>query len=251
MYILKIEHAFFLFVFLFSFFNEQTAFSQTKDQIVNLVWQGVGGRQAWSEARYFMFSCSTNLKEAFSEEHSFLWDRSTGACRFEGTNEQEQKVIVLFNTNNNKGKVFIDDKAVNNSDSAAFIIFPVKKTFDNETFWLFPPKSLTDASRLTVKEAELIGSTRYNVAEVQQFPVDTVPLKSKVYIDANTGRIFQWHTIDGKEHVIYKFLTSNFKDVGGGLLLPTVFIDAESGFFMKFPIVSALINIESDKLSKP
>ncbi|WP_134088332.1 hypothetical protein [Olivibacter sp. XZL3] len=251
MYIQKIERAFCLFVFLFSFFNEQTAFSQTKDQIVNLVWQGVGGRQGWNEARYFMFSCSTNLKETFSEEHSFLWDRSTGACRFEGTNEQQQKVIVLFNTNNDKGKVFIDNKAVNNKDSTALIILPVKMTFDHETFWLFPPKSLTDASRLIVKDAELIGSTRYNVAEVQQFPTDTVPLKSKVYIDTNTGRIFQWLTLDEKERVMYKFLTSGFKDVGGGLLLPTVFIDAKSGFFMKFPIVSALINIESDKLSKP
>ncbi|MEH6306141.1 hypothetical protein RYH73_10840 [Olivibacter sp. CPCC 100613] len=247
---LKIKRAFFLILFLLSF-TEKQAFSQTKDQIVDLIWQGLGGKQGWNEARYFMFSCHANLNETLSREHAYIWDRNTGNCRFEGTNERAQKVVVLFNAENNKGKAFVDNKIINNNDSAAHIIFPVISAFNTETFWLFPPKNLTDPSLLTVKETELIGSTRYNVIEIQQLPTDSVQFRSKVYIDTNTGQIFQWQALDQEGHIKYNFLASNFKDVGGGLVLATAFIDTKNGFFMKFPIVSALINVESDKLTKP
>lgn len=252
MYILKIRRASFLLLFsLFSIFTYQSAFSQTKDQTLNLIWQGLGGKQAWNDARYFMFTCHANLGGIFDQEHVYIWDRSSGDCRFEGTIEQEQKIVVLFNAISNKGKAFIDNRPIGNRDSATHILLPVIEAFNRETFWLFPSKSLTDTSLLTVKDTELIGSARYNVVELQLPIADSIQIKSKVYIDTNTGRIFQWQTLDKEENIVYNFLTSNFKDVGGGLILPTIFTDTKKGSYLKFPIVSALINIESDKLSKP
>lgn len=238
-------------LFLLSFFSEKQTFAQTKDQIVNLIWQGLGGKQGWNEARYFMFSCKSNLNKTLSREHAYIWDRNTGNCRFEGTNEQEQKIIALFNTENNKGRAFVDNKTINNSDSAALLISSIINAFNTETFWLFPPRNLTESSLLTVKEAELIGSVRYNVIEIRQSPTDSAEFRTKIYVDANTGRIFQWQTLDEGDNIKYNFVTSDFKDVGGGLTLATTFTDTKDGFFIKFPIVSALINVESDKFSKP
>lgn len=253
MSILNIKHIRFLFLLVFSFSDvfHHHAFSQTKGQVVNLMWQGFGGKQSWDEARYFMFSCNTNLHAIVIGEHSYIWDRVSGDCRFEGSSERQEKLVVLFNTKNGNGKAFINGNEITATDSTQKLIQPVMESFSNDSFWLFLPSHLNNSSTLEIGEPALIGSTRYYVVQVDMPAAPLQISRSKLLIDTNTGRLFQWQALSNNGTVLYNFQTSNFKDVGGGLTLATAFSDTQAGVSIHYPIVSALINVESDKFSKP
>jgi len=253
MSIQNIKHCSFLLLFTLFFTStfHHTVFSQTKDQVLNLMWQGVGGKQSWEEARYFMFSCKTDLHTFVSGEHSYIWDRVSGDCRFEGISDDQRKLVVLFNTKNRKGKAFVNNAVISVKDSAQMIIKPVIDAFFNDSFWLFFPNNLSNTATLQIRDQELIGNTRYYVIEVNTPTTTITEFRSKLFIDTNTGKIFQWQTTSKDGILQYNFLTSNFKDVGGGLTLATLFTDTNTGVSIRYPIVSAMINVESDKFTKP
>ncbi|GAA4797632.1 hypothetical protein GCM10023231_27790 [Olivibacter ginsenosidimutans] len=239
------------FALCFSFTFTIPVFAQTKDQLLNLIWQGIGDRQSWEEARYFMFSCQTTWHQTVPGEHAYIWDRKTGNCRFEGATTHQDKLVVLFNTRNKKGKVFINNNLIAPKDSAQRFLQPVLDAFANDSFWLFFPQLLKDSASLKINGAELIGSARYYVVELPT-PQQTTRIRhSKLFIDTNTGRIFQWQALSDNNEILFNLLTSGFKDVGGGLTLISAFRDTKSGIQINYPIISALINVEADKFLKP
>lgn len=253
MSILNIKHVRFLFLLVFSLSDpfHHIAFSQTKDQVLNLTWQGLGGKQSWDEARYFMFSCKTDLHTVVAGEHSYIWDRVSGDCRFEGINEHQEKLVVLFNTKNGNGRAFVNRVEITAKDSTQKLINPVMEAFSNDSFWLFLPSHLSNSSTLQIGETALIGNTRYYVVQLD-IPATSLQIsKSKLFIDTNTGKLFQWQAFSSNGVTLYNFQTSSFRDVGGGLTLATAFSDTQAGVSIHYPIVSALINVESDKFSKP
>lgn len=251
MFIQNIKKSSYLLFFLISPLFTNPVFSQDKTEVVNLIWQGIGGKQSWDEARYFMFSCKTNIHQLIPGEHSYIWDRVSGNCRFEGTNNSQGKILALFNTESRAGKIFVDNKTITDQDSAKALLEPIINSFYSDSFWLFPSKNLTDPAQLTLRDQELIGSTRYYVVEVQLGNKNYGEYSSKLFIDTNTGRLYQWQALSDDGNVMYNFLTSSVKDVGGGLMLATALVDEKTGITINYPIVSALINVEEDKFIKP
>ncbi|QNL50054.1 hypothetical protein H8S90_25795 [Olivibacter sp. SDN3] len=225
--------------------------AQTRDQVLELLWKGMGGRQSWEEARYFMFSCETELHDMIPGEHSYIWDRVNNNCRFEGTTNDQQKLTVLFNTKTRAGKVYVNNSVIADSDSSSRWLKPILNAFYSDSFWLFPPKLIEAADVTATNEQELIGSNRYYVVDIKIRRPNFGEFPSKLFIDTNTGRIFQWQAFANDGSVLYNFNTSSFKEVGGGLILPTNFADANSSVNISYPIVSALINVEADKFTKP
>jgi len=240
-----------LFTLLFSLVFITPIFAQTKDQVLQLIWRGIGGKQSWQDARYFMFSCNTTLYQSMHGTHTYLWDRTTGNCRFEGINENQEKLIALFNTKDRKGKVFVNNALISPRDSSKKLLDPIINAFYNDSFWLFFPQKLIDPSSLLINDPELIGNTRYYVIELNTPQLNVGIHHSKLFIDTNTGRIFQWQALSENNEVLYNLITSGFKDVGGGLTLVTSFSDTNTNVTITYPIVSALINIEADKFLKP
>lgn len=241
----------YLLLVLISIFFIKPAFSQNKTEILDLMWQGMGGKQSWDEARYFMFSCKSNMQQVMLGEHSYIWDRVSGNCRFEGTSDAQERILALFNTKSRKGKILVNNQTITNPDSAKTLLSPIINSFYSDSFWLFLAKNLTDQSQLTLRDQELIGNTRYYVVEIQLKNKDYGEYSSKLYIDTNTGRVYQWQALSDDGNIIYNFLTSGFKDVGGGLMLATTLKDEKTGSTINYPIVSALINVEEDKFIKP
>jgi len=226
------------------------AASQTKDEILALIWQGMGGKQSWADARYFMFSYNSNLPKTLPGTHTYIWDTMTGNCRFDGYSPNNEKLTVLFNTKDKTGRAFLNNQPLP-TDSLSAVLQPVIQAFFNDSFWLFIPQILINPSRLTIQEPQLIGTARYYVVELNIPQPNADIHRSKWFIDTNTGKIFQWQAISDNQTVLYNFLSSDFKDVGGGLILATTFRDAKTEFFITYPIVSALINVESEKFLKP
>lgn len=240
-----------LIVLFFSLLFIKPLFSQTKDQVLQLIWRGIGGKQSWEDARYFMFSCNTTLYQSMQGTHTYLWDRATGNCRFEGINERQEKLIALFNTKDRKGKIFVDNILLSPTDSAQKLLEPIINNFYNDSFWLFFPQKLIDPSTFVINDPELIGNTRYYVVELNTPQLNVDIHRSKLFIDTNTGRIFQWQALSESNEVLYNLITSDFKDVGGGLTLITSFNDTNAKVTITYPIASALINVEADKFLKP
>jgi len=226
------------------------ASSQTKDEILTLIWQGMGGKQSWADARYFMFSCNSNLPKTLPGTHTYIWDTTTGNCRFDGLSARDEKLTVLFNTKNKTGHAFINNQPLA-ADSLPSVLQAVIQSFFNDSFWLFVPQTLINPAQLTIQEPQLIGAARYYVVEWNTPQINADIHRSKWFVDTNTGKIFQWQALSDNQTTLYNFLCSDYKDVGGGLMLATTFRDPKTEFFITYPIVSALINVESEKFLKP
>lgn len=223
--------------------------AQTKEAVLEKAWEGLGGKQSWNDARYFMFSCNTNLHQFTSGEHAYLWDRETGSCRFEGRTLNDQRLIILFNERKRSGKVFVDDQELSGDSSKVFLT-NILNAFEVDAFWLFIPERLNDPEKIQMEKQELVGSKRFYVLRISNTPLLIGALSSRLFVDTVSGFIRRWTVLAKDNSVLYDFDISGFKDAGGGLSLPTSLQDYGRAT-VHYPIVSALIHVEADKFKTP
>ena len=80
------------------------------DSLNKQIWQSIGGQEKWDSLQYLAFSAKGNTisDQLSKEERKFLFNRSTGACRFDGYSATDQ-VTYLFNFKNpGADKLFIE-----------------------------------------------------------------------------------------------------------------------------------------------
>lgn len=66
-------------------------------------------------------------------------------------------------------------------------------------------------------------------------------------MNTETGQVQRWQSTK----TVNEFAISGFKDVGGGLVLPTRFIAGDTAASVTYPIAAALVNIEEHKFNRP
>ncbi|WP_028297789.1 hypothetical protein [Olivibacter sitiensis] len=229
---------------LFLCFNK--AISQTKETVLNLIWTGLGGKEAWDEAHFFMFTCNPSTKNLTKGSHTYIWDSKSGRCRFEGIlPEKNEKLVVLFNSKNKSGQVYVNNKRLTEKKEAREWLSYALNSFQNDAYWLFPPLLLEGSQHIEVSDQELIGNKKYFTLEIQ------TTVTSKLYIDVNNGQIFQWESYNSSGVLENRFLCMRYKDIGGGIQLATFLNDPERNQSISYPIVSALVNVEPQKFSSP
>src|SRR3546814_19231091 len=59
----------------------QVAPSPMEENLVDKIWEAVGGQENWQNARYFMFSCTGGSHSFAQGERKYLWDKQTGEDR--------------------------------------------------------------------------------------------------------------------------------------------------------------------------
>jgi len=219
-------------------------------EVASKLWDAVGGKENWENARYFMFSCvGGDNRRLIEGERKYLWDKQTGDIRFEGMTTDDEQIVALFNLRTAQGAIFVSGQQLDNPATTKNIIEEITAIFENDAHLLFLPTVL-DGERVsfTVADEKLVGTQRFTVVDVdnQKTSFETA-VRGRLYIDMQTGRIQQWSP--GNQHE--KFSVSGFKDVGGGLVLPTRFTDGDSVTTIRYPLAAALINIESQKFSRP
>jgi hypothetical protein len=224
---------------------------KAQDQAADLLWQGFGGRDAWNESRYFLFTHSRNTSAAGPAEQRYLWDRRNGACRLESLTADEQPLIVLFNTGSQDAQVFIDGKPVTDQTATDSIRKQSADHFRKDAYWLFIPALLEKSKQLSHQGNELIGNRRYEVFETTCQIPEAGPAVCRFFADSRTGRIERWTVRDESGGIRYDFMLSAFKDIGGGLVLATRFDDQARHIHIHYPITAALMGVEPDKFSKP
>ena len=224
---------------------------QTKDDIIDKIWEGAGGRRVWKDSRFltFVFAPERDGKTLFRRTH--LWDRYTGDYRFETKTTDNSSLLVLFNVNTQKGKSFIDGRPLSDSLNTAH----VKKAYGhflNDSYWLLAPVKLEDPGvNVTLEDPEEIDGVTFQVLRLDFDQVRMTPGDQYwLYVDANSGMIKRWKfLLEGKkEPAVFEW--KDYKDLGGGLKLSTRKQNINQNNAITFPVASVLISVESEKFTK-
>lgn len=224
---------------------------QTKEDVIAKVWEGAGGKRTWKESRFltFVFAPVKDGKTQFRRSH--LWDRYTGDYRFETQTKDNKSLLVLFNVNNQKGRSFINGKALPDSLN----IPQIKKAYShfiNDSYWLLAPLKLEDPSvNVTLLDPEEIEGVPVDVLHLNFDQVGLTPGDQYwLYIDRESGRVKRWKfLLEGKKEPSV-FEWTNYKDLGGGLKLSTRKENIDQNNAITFPVASVLISVEPEKFTK-
>lgn len=226
-------------------------FGQTDESaIAAKLWEGLGGKENWQTARYFMFSCIGGAQPSLAQgERKYLWDKHTGDCRFEGITSDDETLIVLFNIKTGKGTVYINTDEIDNQRIAAGIIEDVIDEFERDAQLLFLPTVLEgDHATYTIEEEKLVGTQRFTIVNIKNKKTSfEATIDGKLYLDTQTGQVLEWSPNQMTTH----FSISGFKDIGGGLVMPTHFTGIDTSVSVRYPLAAALVNIEAQKFKKP
>ncbi|WP_353181440.1 hypothetical protein [Parapedobacter lycopersici] len=242
----------YLSVLLFLFSYCTTSYGQTADTALEAkIWKGIGGKENWQKARYFMFSCLGGKGQHFVQgERRYLWDKQTGDCRFEGITADEDTLVVLFNLKTSSGAAYVNEEQ-QEDQQATTLVEEALSAFETDANLLFLPTSLEgkDVSYI-VEEEKLIGSKRFKVIKLQNHKTSfETSVKGLLYINEQTGHIQHWLPTQTDQPIYYAI--SGFKDIGGGLVLPTRFSGNDSTATITYPLAAALVNIEAHKFNRP
>ncbi len=221
-----------------------------REAVSEKLWDAVGGKDNWRNARYFMFSCVGGSHHSFAQgERKYLWDKQTGNCRFDGISTDDEAITALFNIGTAEGTVYLNGVKLDNPRTAADVVDAVLAEFEKDAYFLFLPTALDgDQVHYTVLGEKLVGSQRFTVINVKNNKTRfAATVAGQLYMDTQTGRVQRWQPSEAAN----QFTISGFKDVGGGLVLPTRFIGTDASTSVTYPIAAALVNIEEHKFNRP
>ncbi len=224
-----------------------TVLGQTED-LSEKIWTSIGGKQHWENARYFMFTCQGPHKPVHQRPASYLWDRFSGDCRYEGTTTDQRNLVVLFNLHRLEGQVYIDNVIQDDSETIKTKINNVRQGFKKDAELLFLPAIQDGESvRLSLEAERLVGASRQLVAQIKnEGTVYDADAEGTLYVDAHTGRITRWNPRGGVSYDV-----SGYKDIGGGLFLPTRFVAVGGGQQVVYSVAASLVHIEAEKFTQP
>lgn len=203
-----------------------------------------GGQSKWQSTRYFLFTATGNkVNDKLSTHRKFLFDKISGDVRFEGKNSSSQSIVLLFNFKSNA----IEKYFVNNEESPISddMLATIIRQFHEDTSLLFLPFIFANEKTVVTQSENKI--------------VDT---EKRKLISFTSNSTFIGKSISGIININSKgemkqLTTSNcnysigaYKDIGGGLHLPTSFVcSTDKNKNCVFGTVAAFTEMENNKFS--
>lgn len=229
------------FIGLILFLNLGSLNAQEQKNGKDLIQMSIGEANKWTNTRYLLYSVvGPSDNPGMGNERSFLIDKKTGDCRFEGTNENNESLILLFNYKTKKVKRYFvnTDESKENLNS---IMDNILGQFFKDTQILFLPAFLSDnPASITDVSQKVINTDKLNVITFTNMPT--------LGDDSIDGKITLTNKGDIKSISVgnTEYRTSAIKDIGEGILLPTVFENHSS---YRFQIVAAFTDVEAGKFT--
>lgn len=218
--------------------------AQTGEQrSISNLWKGVGGKNKWNSTDFILFSASGNDAPYLLNGRKFLINKKSGECRFEGRTNEGQNLVVLFNYKTDKLlRYFNNGKAVAKSSSEATAAFErISQQFVNDASLLFLPTLIDQADTKVGKvSAKIVNAEKLYTFS---FQLKDNSLAGDILFNAETGLIKQLVDREGNEYYV-----NGYKDVGGGLILPTTFKSLQqTNKSTLFTTVAAFTDMEVEK----
>lgn len=222
-------------------FAPWTLNAQEQQNGKDLVELSTGEANKWANTRYLLYTAvgPSNIA-GFGNDRTFLIDKRTGDCRFEGTNKNSENIVLLFNYKTKRTKkYFINTQE--SKENIADLAENIFTQFFNDTQMLFLPAFLSNnPSSITDVSQKIFDADKVNIISFSHLPTfgDTA-IDGKISV-TNKGEI-KSISID---HTAFK--ASVTKDIGEGILLPTVFENRET---YRFQTVAAFTEMEAGKFT--
>lgn len=222
-----------------------SAHAQISQESIQALWKGIGGKEKWETTNYILFTANGDKQAYLQSERTFLINRKSGQVRFEGKSNEGDNIAVFFNFKSGKLRKFYLNgtqmKEVN--DSIVDNFGKIKEQLQKDASLLFLA-ALVDMPDTKTGTAY---SKIVNAEKLQALPVELKDsaLVGEVLFNEDTGHIKQ---IIAKDRSIY--YVNGYKDIGGGLFLPTIFKNMNnSDKSIYFSIVAAFSDMEETKFN--
>lgn len=231
------------FIGLLLLLNQSSVNGQDKQYGSDLIQMAIGEANKWTNTRYILYTVTgPSSTQGVKNERTFLIDKNTGNCRFEGINITNENIILLFNyKSKTTKKYFVNSQE--SKDNIDHLFESILNQFFIDTEILFLPALLSEnPSNITDVSQKIINTDKVNTIYFTNLPT--------LGNNSVNGRISLTNKGEIKSIVLSntQYNTSSSKDIGGGIFLPTVF---ESQSSYKFQTVAAFTDIETGKFSNP
>ncbi|MFC5282847.1 hypothetical protein [Pedobacter alpinus] len=240
----------FLCAFLFSFISLVNA--QSKAEIFEKVWKAVGGKSTFEKSRYLEFDFAAERNGKSNQPRKHFWDRYTGDYRLEMPQSDGKKMVVLFNTNTQKGKAYENGILVPDSLNNQ-LVKRAYASFINDTYWLITPVKLEDPGVNTNLEAdELINGINCHTIHLNFDKVGLTPGDQYwLYVNDKTGEVVRWKFLLQKQQNTSVFDWTPYQDLGNGLKLSTRKTNLANQSSIYFPVARVLDTLDKNTFTKP
>lgn len=218
--------------------------AQEEQEAGKILLKGIGGKDTWDSTNYILFTANGNDPKHFQNGRKFLINTKSGQARFEGKSSEGNNIVSLFNFKTGKlSKFFINGNEIKQMSSETNeLLTKINEQFKKDINFLFLPALIEQPETKTGKTSSKI----FNAEKLQSLPFQLkAGLSGEVLFNGETGWIKQFIDKDGET-----FLVNGYKDIGGGLFLPTTFKNLEnSEKSLLFSTVAAFTEMEESKFS--
>ena len=226
----------------FSFQNPASTYAQNDTDAEKLLLKGIGGKEKWDSTNYILFAATGNNPERFPSNRRFLLNTKSGQVRFEGKSDNGGNIIALFNMKTGKlSKIFVNGQVEKQeNDDIKDLLAVIKAQFNKDITFLFLPTVIVKPDTKTGKpSSRIINAEKLFSISFQS----KAGLSGEVLFNGETGRIRQFTGNEGQTYTV-----SDYKDIGGGLFLPTIFKNMEyNQKSVSFTTVAAFTEMEESK----
>lgn len=217
--------------------------AQTQSGTIASLWKGVGGKSKWNATDFILFTANGNDAHYLQNGRRFLINKKTGECRFEGRTMNNQNIVVLFNYKTEKLlRYFVNGKEEKKHDVDVLASFKqVNEQFLRDASLLFLPTLMDRAdTRVGKVSSKIINAEKLHAVS---FQLKDNFIAGDMLFNADDGFIRQ--LIDKEGNTFY---VNGYKDIGGGLFLPTVFKNLQhTDRNTTFTTVAAFTDMEAAK----
>lgn len=220
------------------------------DSLNKQIWQSIGGQGKWDSLQFLAFSAKGNTisDQLSNDERKFLFNRTTGECRFDGYSGTDQ-VTYLFNfKNSGADKLYVGGSLASDGTE-------IKKSIRSQLFsdlnLLLLPTLIGQKNVMLKGQTErFIGGQKLTIANISSSgSIFGLKIDGSIYIDQNTGEITYYEYTDKGEKITYE--VSKYKEIGDGIRLPSFFYatnnDKKSCVFSS---ISSFVQVEQKKFTE-
>ncbi len=187
-------------------------------QTPEALWKGVGGKTKWDSTNYILFTANGNSTANLGSTRKFLINKKSGQVRFEGQSSEGNQIVALFNFKTQKlSKLFQSGEELKaESPESAELFELVNKQYKRDAVFIFLPILVESPdTKIGTEGSKIVNSEKL---QAFSFELKNNTLSGEIFYNRETGQIKQIIDQSGNEYFV-----NGYKDIGGGLILPTTF----------------------------
>jgi len=214
--------------------------AQEQTEAGKILLKGIGGKEKWEGSNYILFVANGNDVLDFQNGRKFLINTQSGQARFEGQCGEGNNIVALFNYKTSKRSHFFVNGVEQADKEASELFSKINRQFKKDITFLFLPALIDQPDTKTGK----VSSRIYNAEKLLALPFQLQGgLSGEILFNSETGWIKQFIDKEGST-----YLVNGYKDIGGGLFLPTTYKNLSNPQKnLSFSTVAAFTDMEESR----